>query len=379
MIDNSTGWYFMINQGRDLGLIRGPFSNIQMREFLKTGEVTENTQIRYGTNSLWRPLRDVPIFAKSARGSKANEIGSGFLKNYSVFIVVVVLIVLVFFYARMQTPRHLVKSSNVVEAPLASHNFRVYPISRELLNREDIITLTNNARALNALPPLRANPLLNAIAEARAKDMLEKQYFAHVSPTGQQASDIAQSIGYRYKIIAENIGSGNFLTNQKIVDGWMQSPGHRRNILTREVEEIGAEVLKGWMNGAETYIAVQIFGLQSPPVPQYKYTACVAPSQNLLDDIELRKAEIEGLNNQLRRIKEELDEEKESIETDRRYTYGDPQKIDSLNVKVRAHNDKSRWHNQILMDAKAKSIVLKSMINEYNRASQAYNDCRTSK
>lgn len=301
------------------------------------------------------------------------------LKKYGIVIVVAVLTTLVVIYARVQSPDRPVKSSNAVVLPSTSYNPGGNSVSRELLNREDIIRLTNHARVLNGLPPLRANPLLNAIAEARSMDMLEKQYFAHVSPTGQEASDIAQDIGYRYKIIAENIGRGNFLTNQKIVDGWMQSPGHRRNILTGEVEEIGAAVLKGRMNGGETYITVQIFGLQSPPVPQEKYTSCVAPSQNLLEDIELRKAEIESLNNQLRRIKEELDEEKESIETDRRSIDGDAQKIHNLNVAVRAHNEKGQWHNQILVDAKAKSIVLSSMVNEYNRSLQAYNDCRTSK
>jgi uncharacterized protein YkwD len=51
-----------------------------------------------------------------------------------------------------------------------------------------------------------------------------------------------------------------------VIDGGMQSPDHRRNILHREVEEIGAVVLRGKMNGAERYIVVQIIGLQSPPV-----------------------------------------------------------------------------------------------------------------
>ncbi|MCE5211125.1 MAG: CAP domain-containing protein, partial [Deltaproteobacteria bacterium] len=112
-------------------------------------------------------------------------------------------------------------------------------IPREDLTGEAVIALTNNARVENGLAPLTENQLLNRIAEARARDMLEKQYFAHVSPTDQQASDIAQAIGYRYKIIAENIGSGDFYSNQKIVDGWMQSPGHRANILSAEVQEIG--------------------------------------------------------------------------------------------------------------------------------------------
>ncbi|PKN53483.1 MAG: hypothetical protein CVU55_02350 [Deltaproteobacteria bacterium HGW-Deltaproteobacteria-13] len=248
-------------------------------------------------------------------------------------------------------------------------------VSREVLTREAVITLTNNARALNGLPPLKENQFLNAIAETRAQDMLDKQYFAHVSPTGQQASDIAQEVGYHYKVIAENIGSGNFYTNQKIVDGWMQSPGHRANILSTEVEDIGAAVLKGKFKDADTYITVQIFGLQSLPV---SHNICVAPSKNLHDDIDLKKAEIEALQDQLKRLKNELDAEKESIDTDQRYTYGDPQKIQKLNVRINTFNEKSRWYNRVAADAKAKSTVAESMVNEYNRMLQTYNDCQSS-
>jgi hypothetical protein len=141
------------------------------------------------------------------------------------------------------------------------------------------------------------------------------------------------------------------------------------------VEDIGAAVLKGRLNGMETYISVQIFGLQSPPVSQQ---ICIEPSKSLLNDIQLRKAEIEGMNDQLHRMKQELNAEDESIETDRRYTYGDSQKIHSLNVKISARNEKSHWYNQVVADAKAKSVVMESMVNEYNRMLQVYNDCRAS-
>lgn len=248
-------------------------------------------------------------------------------------------------------------------------------VSREMLTRETVIVLTNKARVENGLAPLAQNQLLNAIAESRARDMLEKQYFAHVSPTGQQASDIAQSIGYHYKVIAENIGSGDFYTNQKIVDGWMQSPGHRNNILSAEVREIGVAVLKGKMKGAETYLAVQIFGLQSLPVAQ---NICVVPSDDLRRDIEMKKAEIETLQDQLDRLKNELDAEQESIETDQKYTYNDVRKIQKLNDKINAFNEKSRWYNRLVAEAKAKATVMESMVKEYNRMLQIYNDCRAS-
>lgn len=66
------------------------------------------------------------------------------------------------------------------------------------------------------------------------------------------------------------IRSGSFLTNQKIVNGWMQSPGHRKNLLSGKFEEIGVAVVKGRLEGDETWIAVQVFGRQSPAVREEK-------------------------------------------------------------------------------------------------------------
>lgn len=122
------------------------------------------------------------------------------------------------------------------------------------------------ARSENGLDKLKENPLLNAIAEERARDMFEKQYFAHDSPTGEGDADVAQRVGYRYKKIGENIAKGWYLNDKKLVDGWMQSPGHRKNILYSEYDEIGVAVVKGRFEGDEVIIGVQIFGRQSPPV-----------------------------------------------------------------------------------------------------------------
>jgi hypothetical protein len=204
--------------------------------------------------------------------------------------------------------------------------------------------------------------------------MLENNYFGHTSPTGVQAPDVAQRIGYRYKIIAENIASGTFLTNQKIVDGWMQSPGHRKNILSPEIKEIGVSVMKGKMGGKETWVAVQIFGLQSPAVST---KLCTPPSQQLMHGIEVKKAELRVLNERLDNLRKELDSEKTVIELDQMLGKKDSKKNYDLNVKIKTYNEKSRWHNESLAEIKAKEAVLNSMIEEYNRTLQSYKDCQT--
>jgi len=254
----------------------------------------------------------------------------------------------------------------------ASDHIPLPVVYGEKLNPESIIRLTNKARTDNGLDELAENRLLNQIAEARARDMLEKQYFAHVSPTGEQASDLAEDVGYAYKIIAENIGKGAFYSNQKIVDGWMQSPGHRDNMLSGDIREMGAAVLEGKMKGRPTCVAVQIFGLQSLPTP---HNICVAPSENLLRDIEFKKAQIASLQNRLERLKDELDAQQDEIDTDKKYAYDDPQKIQNVNEKIYTYNEKSRWYNKIVGETKAMTAVLSSMIDEYNRAAQVYRAC----
>jgi lipid II:glycine glycyltransferase (peptidoglycan interpeptide bridge formation enzyme) len=104
----------------------------------------------------------------------------------------------------------------------------------------------------------------------------------------------------------------------------------------------------------------------------------VAPSQSLLDEIQNKKAEIIGLNDSLKRIKQELDSEHNSIETDRRSLSGRPQDQHDLSIRIKAYNEKINWHNQRVADMKAKELVLKSMISEYNAILQTYNNCRAS-
>jgi uncharacterized protein YkwD len=145
----------------------------------------------------------------------------------------------------------------------------------EQLTKEAIIRLTNQARSRNGLAKLAENEVLGRVAEYRARDMLAKQYFGHASPSGQGASDMAERSGYRYKTIAENIIRGSFATSQEVVDCWMRSRGHRGNILSTDVQEIGVAIVRGTMRGEITWVGVQIFGLQARP----RKTSAVRSSQ----------------------------------------------------------------------------------------------------
>jgi hypothetical protein len=107
----------------------------------------------------------------------------------------------------------------------------------------EVIRLTNGERTARGLPPLRANPHLTAAARAHNDDMIRHGFFAHQGSDGSSPADRACRQGYTpYDgmtcLVAENIGSG-YPTPSSVVAGWMDSPGHRANMLDPNSREIG--------------------------------------------------------------------------------------------------------------------------------------------
>lgn len=104
---------------------------------------------------------------------------------------------------------------------------------------DQVIALTNQARADNGLPSLTANPLLTTAAQKHAEAMAAAEFFDHTNPkTGDQPGDRVTAEGYRWSVVAENIAAGD-ATPAEVVAGWLNSPGHRANILNKDVREIG--------------------------------------------------------------------------------------------------------------------------------------------
>lgn len=115
----------------------------------------------------------------------------------------------------------------------------------------DVITLVNDQRAAAGVHALRFDPSLARAAQAHAEDMLARNYFDHVSPDGRRFSDRAAAAGYQGFATGENIAQGQ-RSAAEVMNGWMNSPGHRRNILSSDSNEIGIGVAeRTW---------VQVFG-----------------------------------------------------------------------------------------------------------------------
>jgi uncharacterized protein YkwD len=112
-----------------------------------------------------------------------------------------------------------------------------------------LLSSTNAQRASNGLPPLTLNTKLNASAQAKANDMVSRDYWAHNSPDGKEPWVFIDAAGYSYQKAGENLAYG-FLTSEATVIGWMNSPSHRANILDSSYSEVGF----GFVN-AENFIS----------------------------------------------------------------------------------------------------------------------------
>lgn len=103
---------------------------------------------------------------------------------------------------------------------------------------QQVITLTNAERAKEGLPALQADTTLMQSARAKSDDMAKNNYFSHTSPTYGSPFDQMKSFGISYKAAAENIAQGQ-KTPQEVVEAWMNSSGHRANIMNSSYTHIG--------------------------------------------------------------------------------------------------------------------------------------------
>lgn len=101
-----------------------------------------------------------------------------------------------------------------------------------------VAELVNEIRKEYGLSELKLNTKLCAVAKAKSQDMKDNNYFSHTSPTYGSPFDMMKTFGISYRTAGENIAMG-YRTPEEVVDGWMNSEGHRANILNGSFKEIG--------------------------------------------------------------------------------------------------------------------------------------------
>lgn len=120
---------------------------------------------------------------------------------------------------------------------------------------QKVIDLVNRQRAQNGLSALKANWEVGRVARYKSQDMINKHYFDHQSPTYGSPFNMMENFGIKFNAAGENIAYGQ-RTPQDVMNDWMNSPGHRSNILNPTYNQIGVGVAKS-ANG--TYYWTQMF------------------------------------------------------------------------------------------------------------------------
>jgi len=231
--------------------------------------------------------------------------------------------------------------------------FLIEKETESVLSDEEIIKFTNYYREENDIAELNTNQLLMEAAENKLNDMFQKQYFAHISPEGDDAGIILKEIGYDYLVVGENLARGYFKDSKDLVDGWMKSPDHRENILNPKFREIGVAQREGKFQGKEQYLAVQIFA--SP------LSLCPLPDESSLSQIQEKEEELEELTKKAEILRGEIEKEsQEEFESE---------------AEFQVVQDKIKTYNALVRRINKLSKELETLILNYNSQVNSFNTC----
>lgn len=235
-----------------------------------------------------------------------------------------------------------IKPENPVGAPAPKK--KLSPTETAELTPAGIFIYTNDERARDGKTSLTWNDTLAKIAEHKAHDMQNRQYFAHESPDGKGPQDLAKDYGYDYLLVGENLALGDFYSDRDVMDGWMHSPGHRANILKPGYTEIGTAAFLGTYNNRPAWFAVQEFGRPNAKCPK--------PS-------DTEKAWIESEHDRVRALVVKLDAQRAAIDTYTGDSATKSQMVNDFNALVQTHN-------QLLEALKQRIAAFNSSVTVYN-------------
>lgn len=209
-----------------------------------------------------------------------------------------------------------------------------------------VFEVTNLQRRENGSAVLVWNDLLAKAAETKAKDMFSKQYFAHNSPEGKTPAQFVNEAGYSYIKTGENLALGIFKDEADLVKAWMDSPGHRENLLNPKFREIGVAVVSGHYKGDKVIIAVQEFGTSD--------SLCGRPSDS-------EKAVLSKDYDSLNELGKQIADLEKNISS-----------LDKNNPNYKSSVDS---YNKIITIYNSKISELKNRTETYNRKVNSYNEC----
>lgn len=290
---------------------------------------------------------------------------NAFAKRIIWYGAVVVASIGVFFLARQPIANYTTHVLTFIKEYSAAHDDVLNELRQEIfsaplrknsggetaaLSSLEIIRLTNTERAAENLLALKENTLLDAAANRKLQDMFDQQYFEHISPEGFGPGFLADTVGYAYVVVGENLALGSFKSNRDLLQAWMASPGHRENILNVRYLDIGVAVGYGIFNGEKVWLAVQEFGKSA--------STCPLVSSDLRSQIEKDKSLIIEIANDIKAFRAGLDALPNTT-AEENLVYN--AKVSEYNLAVNGYN--------------SASVKLKKEIDDYNQSVINFNTC----
>ncbi len=141
--------------------------------------------------------------------------------------------------APAKQPAQTVEAKPVEQKPTTTTQPNTTQTTSALSEYEQkVVDLTNQERAKNGLPALKVDTTISKMAHEKSRDMSANGYFSHTSPTYGSPFDMMKKYGITYRYAGENIAMGQ-RTPEEVVKAWMNSEGHRKNILSANYNYIG--------------------------------------------------------------------------------------------------------------------------------------------
>jgi len=197
------------------------------------------------------------------------------------------------------------------------------------ITADEVLAYTNVARFYEGVPFLAHDPLLSRVALTKMQDLFAREYFAHDAPTGEDVSDLADQVGYAYIAVGENLALGDFENSREVVEAWMESPGHRKNLLSSTYSEIGVAAGRGMYDGRKTWIVVQSFGLPR--------SSCSEIDDDLLRTIEGEREVLALLERVVEMRRAQLENVRTGTRTYRERVTSYNKAADLFNARMQAH------------------------------------------
>lgn len=164
-------------------------------------------------------------------------------------------------FLRPKTTAVILAGILFLEVAFLLNAFYIYPLSNYLASILPAVLVeeTNTRREKENLAPLKASPILEKAAQMKADDMAAKGYFSHATPDGRTPWYFLDKAGYVFSAAGENLAV-NFFDSKDVAEAWMNSAGHRANMLNSSYTEIGIATARGIYYGREAIFVVQFFG-----------------------------------------------------------------------------------------------------------------------